>query len=87
MPSPTSNNIDTFIEDKEQSSPTKFCKLLQSVDGVPAGTTGWFYTDPYPLDKTETRHIFKPYNPLAPKAWIDKYGVQQVAIVKKEDVG
>lgn len=86
MPSPTNANINRFIEAKEQTAPSRFTCLLRSIDGVPAGTTGWFYTDLYPLDKTNERHIFKPYNPISPKAWIDQHGTQQIALVRKEDV-
>ena len=87
---PAIKSIDKFIKEHEEElqeyikTPVKFTKLLHMVDNIPAGTTGWFYSGHYPTQPN--LHMFKPYNPLAPNKWIDKYGSQQIALVRKEDV-
>lgn len=85
---PTQRSIDKYIAQREQSSPTRFTRLSANRDNVPKGTTGFFYTDPYPLtkDRKEQLHLFIPYEPEKPKKWIDKYGTQLIALVRKEDV-
>lgn len=89
MPSPTSKNVDKFIEDKQQDivyrqTPVRFTKLKRSINALPKGTTGWFYVNEHPVRKG--RHFFEPYDPQVPNKWIDKYGTQQIDFVRKEDV-
>lgn len=86
----TTESIDKFIKEREQTgityrkTPVRFTKLLRNINNLPKGTTGWFYVNEHLVK--HGYHLFEPYDPLAPKKWVDKYGTQQIDYVKKEDV-